>query len=55
VTLKNSFLDYKELGVDSLKIEVDYTGEVAWYPFQVGTFTSLCVLEHLMNARTFFV
>ena len=35
IALKNSVLDYKELGVKSLNIENYFDGEIAWYPFQV--------------------
>ena len=36
IALKNSVLDYKELGVKSLNIENYFDGEIAWYPFQVN-------------------
>ena len=35
VALKNSFLEYKELGVSSLNVHVSSNGYVQWYPFQV--------------------
>ncbi|XP_053399145.1 neuronal acetylcholine receptor subunit alpha-3-like [Mercenaria mercenaria] len=43
VALKNSFLEYKELGVSSLNVYVDSTGHVEWYPFQV--FQSTCSVD----------
>lgn len=36
IALKNSFVDYKELGVDTLNVELYADGTVFWYPFQVG-------------------
>lgn len=44
MALKNSYLDYKELGVDSLNVECFYDGTVNWYPFQVCFFTIIMVL-----------
>ena len=35
VALKNSMESFKQLGVSSLNVEVDYQGHVTWYPFQV--------------------
>ena len=36
VTLKNSVKKYKALGDESLYANVDSTGYVYWYPFEVG-------------------
>jgi len=36
VAMKNSYLDYKELGVKSLNIENWPDGTMKWYPFQVN-------------------
>ena len=38
VALKNSMVDYKQLGVPSLNVDVTSEGEVLWYPFQVYSF-----------------
>ncbi|XP_053399141.1 acetylcholine receptor subunit beta-like 1 [Mercenaria mercenaria] len=43
VALKNSYLDYKELGVSSLNVLVYSDGYVEWYPFQV--FQSTCSID----------
>ncbi|XP_060600265.1 neuronal acetylcholine receptor subunit alpha-7-like [Ruditapes philippinarum] len=43
VALKNSFLEYKELGVSSLNVLVSSDGYVEWYPFQV--FQSTCSVD----------
>ena len=36
VALKNSVVEYKELGVSTLNINVGNTGDIIWLPFQVG-------------------
>ncbi|KAH3830722.1 hypothetical protein DPMN_103971 [Dreissena polymorpha] len=43
LALKNSNLDYKELGVPSLNVYNHYTGAVGWAPFQV--FESTCSMD----------
>ncbi|KAL4229981.1 hypothetical protein ACF0H5_010370 [Mactra antiquata] len=43
IALKNSFTDYKALGVDTLNVMVESTGHVQWYPFQV--FQSTCAVD----------
>ena len=35
VALKNSVVEYKELGVSTLNINVGNTGDIIWLPFQV--------------------
>lgn len=36
VTLKNSVVEYKQLGVSTLNVQVTATGEVYWYPYQAS-------------------
>ena len=51
VALKNSMVDYKQLGVASLNVQVTADGEVLWYPFQVIIETgclNLSVLELIL-------
>ncbi|WAR30960.1 ACH10-like protein, partial [Mya arenaria] len=36
IALKNSYLDYKSLGVNELNIENFHDGSMNWYPFQVN-------------------
>lgn len=47
VALKNSYQEYKQLGVSTLNVQVNSAGYVQWYPFQV--FQSTCS----MNIRNF--
>ncbi|XP_052790619.1 acetylcholine receptor subunit delta-like isoform X2 [Mya arenaria] len=43
IALKNSYLDYKTLGVDDLYIENYNDGYMVWYPFQV--FQTTCSMD----------
>ena len=41
VALKNSVVEYKELGVSTLNVQVVNTGDIVWYPFQVCSLSSI--------------
>ncbi|WAR30961.1 ACHA6-like protein [Mya arenaria] len=43
IALKNSYLDYKSLGVDELNVENYYDGSMNWFPFQV--FQTTCSID----------
>ncbi|KAL4234573.1 Neurotransmitter-gated ion-channel transmembrane region [Mactra antiquata] len=43
IALKNSYTEYKELGVKSLNVMVYSSGQIYWYPFQV--FQSTCGMD----------
>ena len=36
VALKNSVVEYKQLGVSTLNVQVTASGEVYWYPYQAS-------------------
>ena len=44
MALKNSAVDYKQLGVSTLNVYVESTGDVSWYPFQVCGLIIICIL-----------
>ena len=43
MALKNSVKQYKEMGVETLNVFVDYYGYILWYPFQL--FESFCAID----------
>lgn len=35
LTLRNSFVNFKQMGLASLNVEISNNGDVEWYPFEV--------------------